>query len=235
LRGAAEFLAAEGLSAARLADTAAHLARARAALELDVADLLARAAWFHPAGFAWLDAERLCAAPAEVGLRALAALAATLGGADYPPRLAALEKLYRLLPRGLAGGRTLGGCRFVPLRGRVLACRELRAAAAPVPAPPGIKVDWDRRFQLRLPADAPQGMTLGAWGAGARGALAEKAAALPGAARACLPVLRDAAGAVVAAPHIDFVRPDSGLPAAAALALQFRPRRALTRPAFTVV
>jgi tRNA(Ile)-lysidine synthase len=235
LRGAAEFLAAEGLSAERLAATAAHLARARRALEAAVAALLVQAAWVHPAGFAWLDGERLRAAPEEVGLRALAALTAALGGAEFPPRLAALEKLYHRLPSALAGGRTLGGCRFVPRHGRVLVCRELRAAAPPVPAHPAVRVDWDGRFQLCLPAEAPQGLTLGALGDGARGDLAEKAGTLPGAARACLPVLRDATGAVAAAPHINFVRPGSGLAALAPQALHFRPRRALTGAGFTVV
>lgn len=232
LRRASALLAEEGLSTERLATTARLLARARVALEAAVAAHLARAAWVHPAGFAWLDPERLVAAPEEVGLRALAAAIATVSGAAYPPRLGALERLYRELPSGLGAGRTLGGCRVLPRRGRVLVCRESAAAEPPIAALPGAVVVWDGRFRLRLPASAPLGLMLGALGAGPD--VAGVRPGLPPAVRPTLPALRDAAG-IVAVPHIDYRRNDT-LPAAlAGLTLAFRPTRALTQGDFTVV
>ena len=229
LRQGAALLAAEGLTSARLAATAARLGRARAALEAMTAALLADSAWLDPRGFAWLDAARLRAAPAELGLRALAALLTTIGGAEQPPRLAALERLYLRLPDGLGGGRTLGGCRLLPRRQGVLICREPAALAPPVAAPPGVAVAWDGRFRLRLPETAPAGLSLGALGAGKPAAMA--ASFLPAAARAGLPALSDATG-LLAVPHLGYARPGSG-PVEAVL--RFHPRRPLTSGRFTVV
>jgi len=232
LRRAAALLEAEGLSAERLAGTARLLARARVALESAVTARLAEAVWLHPAGFAWLAADRLVAAPDEVALRALAAVIATVSGAPYPPRLEALERLHRDLPHGLGAGRTLGGCRVLPRRGRILVCREAAAVAAPVDAPPDAAVTWDGRFVLRLPAGAPHGLTLGALGV-----LPEAAqlhADMPAAVRPALPALRDAAG-IVAVPHLDYRRKDTAAAAQAALTIAFRPTRPMARSDFTVV
>lgn len=237
LRAAAAALAAAGLTADRLAATAAQLARARAALEAQVAALLAAAVALHPAGFARLDAAALRRAPEEVGLRALAALVATIGGAEFPPRLERLVRLYRRLPDGLAGGRTLGGCRLLPRRGGVLVCREPAAMAPPIAAVPGGRVHWDGRFVLSLPQHEPSlGFTLGALGSDAR-SIARAAAKLPPAARPTLPALRDAIG-LAAVPHLGYRRDGLAAGAAAALAgaiLFFRPTRPLARAGFTVV
>jgi tRNA(Ile)-lysidine synthase len=165
LRQGRRLLEEAGLGMERLAATAARLARARTALEAGVAALLARAALIHPAGFVRLDPAMLKAAPEELGLRALGAVLAMAGGALYPPRLERLERLYRQLPDGLGGGRTLGGCRLLPRQGRLLVCREPAALASPVPAPPGAEIYWDGRFCLYLPNTAPEGLRLGGLGA----------------------------------------------------------------------
>ena len=73
-----------GLSPARIAAAAAHLARARAALEVVTEAVLARAAVRTAGGFA-LDPAALTAAPREVGLRALAALLMAAGGRPIAP------------------------------------------------------------------------------------------------------------------------------------------------------
>jgi len=232
LRRAEAFLAEEGLGAERLAATASRLGRARAAIEPVVAALLARAVWFHPAGFAWLAPAELGVAPDEIGLRALATLLASVAGASYPPRLASIERLYREIDRETMPGRTLGGCRILPRRGRLLVCREPEAVEPPLPAPPGATTLWDHRFELRLPASAPAGLTLGALGDDAPdGAASRLAATLPAAARATLPALRDEEG-LVAVPHLDHFR--GGAPPVR-FRLFFRPRRSLTQSGFTVV
>ncbi|HWF63245.1 MAG TPA: tRNA lysidine(34) synthetase TilS [Rhizomicrobium sp.] len=107
-------LDAAGLSSARIADAAAHLARARAALELATEAVLARAARAHGTHVA-LDAKALAAAPREIGLRALAALLMAVSGEAYRPRFEALERLFDRLACGkLGNGATLHGCRLYP-------------------------------------------------------------------------------------------------------------------------
>jgi tRNA(Ile)-lysidine synthase len=235
LRRGAALLAEEGLTTERLAATAGHLARARAALEAAVTRLLAESVWLHPAGFAWLDAAGLVAAPPELALRALGAVLACVGGASYPPRLAGIERLHRDLAGVFAAGRTLGGCRVLARRGRVLVCREPEAAAAAVPAPPGDEAAWDNRYLLHLGADAPGGLMLGALGAGPEDAAAAAGRRLlPAAVRPTLPALRDRAG-LVAVPHLDYRRQGAALGCATDLALRFCPARPLTHGCFTVV
>lgn len=230
VRNADPALAELGLDAERLSGTAARLGRARAALERAVAALLARAATIHPAGFARLDLGSLRQAPEEVGLRALAAVLALVGGGGYPPRLERLERLFGELPQGLGGGRTLAGCRILPRRGGFLVCRELSAVAPPIAATPGAMTAWDRRFQLNLPATAPPGLTLGALG----GAPVEAQAPLPAAARGSLPALHDRRS-VVAVPALGYVRTPSDDRWIAATRLIFRPTRPLSGAGFTVV
>lgn len=107
-------LDAAGLSSARIADAAAHLARARAALELATEAVLARVA--RPDGrHVALDAKALTAAPREIGLRALAALLMAVSGETYRPRFEALERLFNRLAQGkLGNGATLHGCKLYP-------------------------------------------------------------------------------------------------------------------------
>jgi tRNA(Ile)-lysidine synthase len=233
LRTAADVLAAAGLTAERLAHTAAHLGRARAALETAVAALLAQAVQLDATGFAWLQPALLKAVPEEIGLRALAALLATIAGAEYPPRLRSLERLYRELPEGLAGGRTLGGCRLLRRRSGVLVCREPAAAAASVALLPGVAAAWDGRFRLRLPRDAPSGLSLGALGRERPARLPDEDRLPPRAVWPTLPTLRDSIG-ILAVPHLGYARSGGDYGWAPGVPL-FRPIRSLGRAGFTVV
>lgn len=120
LRAAAAVLAEAGLSADRIAAAAAHLARARQALEQVTEAVLARAV--RPAapeathgGGLLVDRAALAAAPREVGLRALAAVLMAVSGAAYRPRFEALERLFDAIAGGTLGrGATLAGCRVGP-------------------------------------------------------------------------------------------------------------------------
>jgi tRNA(Ile)-lysidine synthase len=152
LRTARAVLEAAGLTAGRLAETASHLARARSALEEQTALLLARSVTLHPEGYADMLTGPVIQAAPEVGLRAFAAVLATISGAEYPPRFERLERLFAWLRAGAdTRGRTLGGCRVVPRAdGMLLICREPSAIAAPLPLLPGPPVVWDRRFRVRL-------------------------------------------------------------------------------------
>ncbi|HYG87313.1 MAG TPA: tRNA lysidine(34) synthetase TilS [Azospirillum sp.] len=234
LRAVADALGTEGLSTERLCDTARRAARARSALETLTADLLGRAAQLFPEGWIRLDPAALAAAPEELGLRALARALACIGGAPYPPRAERLERLYGELCAGLTAGRTLGGCRILPRRGGLLVVREPGSADERLTLPPGGEVWWDRRFRVRLGADAPGPLTVARLGAeGWRSALAEPnmgsdlaRLALPEPVRTALPALWDG-GALVTIP---------GAAAASVSAeARFAPAYPLAGPAFPVV
>ncbi len=114
IREALVSLAAAGLTKSRIADAAAHLGRAREALDAVTAAVLLRAC--RAEGTAILvDTAALRAAPREVGLRALARLLMAVSGQAYRPRFERLERLFDSLDR-IGAGRTLHGCRIAPSR-----------------------------------------------------------------------------------------------------------------------
>lgn len=99
-----------GLSAARIAEAAAHLARARTALDAQTDAFLAQASRKSKAGIL-LDGAGLAALPAEIGLRALARVLMQVSGHPYRPRLDRLQRLMAAVRAGTLGnGRTLHGC-----------------------------------------------------------------------------------------------------------------------------
>ena len=226
--------------AARLARLAMQFGHARAAAELERAKLLARAVALHPAGFAWVDAALLRAAPPEMGCKALAAVLTTVSGADYPPRSEGLARLLEGLPSSTKGGRTLGGCLVVPRRGRILICREAAAVAPLIAVVPRGRTRWDGRFNLDLDRAAPDAgdLWLGALGADAGKVSAELpkelAAAVPAVARPSLAVLRDHKG-VVAAPALGYLAERPQEIRIVAEKLLFRPTRPLTGAGFRIV
>jgi len=147
-------LGAEGLEPARLAAAAAHLGRARAAIDDAVAALLAEAAAIYPAGYARLDAAMLRSAPAEVSLRAFAHCLMAVAGGEYAPRLDRLERLHGKVRSGaLGGGATLGGCMVVPRGSTLIICREPDLAVEEKPIVTGRPVVWDARFRISLALD----------------------------------------------------------------------------------
>ncbi|HTV90987.1 MAG TPA: tRNA lysidine(34) synthetase TilS [Stellaceae bacterium] len=193
--------------------------------------LIGRAVALHPAGFAVVGVELLATAGGDGAERLLARLAAGIGGGHYPPRRARLARLRA----GLAGmpdrARTLGGCRFVRWRGRLLVLRELAAAAAPVGLEPGANLVWDRRFAVTVPA-AARPMTLGYLGQSGAATLAGRSPAcdLPPLVHPVLPALWDAAG-LVAVPHLGYRR--DGVGALPSFALSSP--NGITSAGFTVV
>ena len=205
-------LAAEGLDLARLVATAAHLRRARTAIDDAVSALLAEAAAVFPAGYIRLDAAALRAASAEVSLRALARCLVTVGGGEYAPRLERLERLHgRLRSGGLGGGVTLGGCLVVPRRDGVLVCREPEMAAEETAIDPGATVLWDGRFRIARSRTQSTGhatrlvvrrLGTDGWAAWVARWPDLRGHPIPPAARPSLPSLWSSRG-IVAAPHLD--------------------------------
>jgi len=197
--------------------------------------LLAHALTLHPAGFAVLDPGFVLAASAEIAERALAAVAATIGGRIYPPRGRRVARLRERLAGGGRRGYTLGGCRFVVWRGRILVLRELAAAAGPVRLNPGENLLWDGRFRVALPVAADKPIVVGHLG---RAGVAEFNRLAPGSPRCTLPRLLhpilpavwDEDG-IVAIPQFGYLRH----PAAAVPEIGFRPINPAARAGFTVV
>jgi tRNA(Ile)-lysidine synthase len=115
IRKAGAALAQAGLTPARIAAAASHLARARESLEIMTEAVLQGAARKTEAGGILLDAAALAAAPREVGLRGLASVLMLVGKQPYRPRFESLERLFdRITGTGLAGGATLHGCHIGP-------------------------------------------------------------------------------------------------------------------------
>jgi tRNA(Ile)-lysidine synthase len=214
LRALLPMLAAEGLTAERLAETAARLGQARAALADACADLLTRAADANDAGYVTLDVAAFARAPREVALRALARLLVVFGGEDYTPRYERLCRLADELFAGLPSGRTLAGCRILPQgAGKALILREARGLA-PALAVGRAPVTWDGRFTIVARHARPRGsresVTIGALGEADGRALhkavpALELGALPRLALPTLPALRDDGG-LLAVPHLGWQR-----------------------------
>lgn len=205
-----KFLAEERIDAGRLALTARQLGRARQALEADCAVLAAECVIISGAGYALLDAGLLAAAPDEVALRLLAALARTIGGGDFPPRLDSLEKMLGALRDGLLRRRTFAGCVFAPQQDRVLVHREAAKMAPSVALPGGRDTLWDSRFSVRLAAG--EGVKLGALGAedAPRFREAAEQAGIPRAVLPVLPAIMDKRG-ILAVPPLGWSRAEAGL------------------------
>jgi hypothetical protein len=111
IRGLLPSLEAAGVSVSRIAKAAAHLSRAREALDDATAVFLAQHAKLN-ANVMLLDAQALRLAAREIGLRVLSSCLLRIGGARYRPRFDRLESLYdAIVSQGFADARTLAGCR----------------------------------------------------------------------------------------------------------------------------
>lgn len=215
-------LAAVGITPARLARTADHMARARAALEGAVNNLLEQGCQTSEAGYALLDVQVLKAAPDEIALRALSRVLGVLGGHAYGPRFEALERLWDRINTGAIGsGATLAGCRIIPQPdgslpsggallpgGALLIAREARSMEGRLRLGPARQV-WDGRYLVQADASAPP-LWIDRLGRGNLKTVREGVdqriwAAVPAPARPVLPGIFDARG-LVAVPAIGYGR-----------------------------
>ena len=227
--------ALDGAGLDRLSAELRDLGHRRMAREHALDALLACAVRLHAAGFAVLDPSAIDGAEDETAERLLGCVARCIGGAHYPLRRARIARLRAGLADRPEQARTLGGCRFLPWRGRILVLRELAAAAPPARIEPGARITWDRRFTVELSRTAQGAATLGYLGqAGAIGRARRSATAgrgdLPRLVHPVLPAIWDDAG-LVAVPHLGYRR--AGAPDLPMLA--FRPVNPLSDAGFTVV
>jgi tRNA(Ile)-lysidine synthase len=205
--------------------------RQRIAREREIDRLLAGAVTLHPAGFAAIDPSAIEDAEAELADRLLGRIAFCIGGAAYPLRRERVSRLRVGLLQSAERGRTLGGCRFVPWRGRLLVIRELSRATPPVRLVGAGELLWDRRFGVTAPQHAASKLMLGYLGqSGTRPVLDQDDRALPRLVHPVLPALWDETG-LMAVPNLGYAR-------AAATELPriaFHPVNRLSHAGFTVV
>ena len=195
---------------------------------------LALHAMLHPAGFGMLDAIVLGASDPELAERALARIAASVGGASYRLRRIRVAGLRAGLSTAPERARTLGGCRFVPWRERILVLRELAAAEPPIRLEPRGSLLWDGRFRLSSAPTGDRAFTVGYLGQLGAAALprteANTASDPPRLVHPVLPAFWDSEG-VAAVPALGWLRaPELVVPQ-----LRFRPANPLANAGFTVV
>ena len=229
---------------AAVAAPALGFGRERARRDLDVAEVLARSTEIYPEGWALVASDGLAAAPPAIARRALARILMCIGGGDYAPRADRLDALLAAIRAGgLAGGRTLAGCRLVPRRQGLMVVREAAAVAADQPvAAPGPYI-WDGRFCVAVAGAAvPPGTVLRALGEdGWRAVAAElgsrakplRSLMLPPV-RATLPALCDLDG-VAHVPHLTYRRQGVDPDSVKVVSVSFRPRHALAGAGFASV
>ncbi|AXC49132.1 tRNA lysidine(34) synthetase TilS [Paracoccus suum] len=134
---------AAGLDPARLADSARHLASARAALAQVAATAMASAA-MDPDGSLHLPRPAFDTAPREVRRMILSAALSVLAGPGYPPRGDTIRLALDALQAGR--GASLGGMLATPRAGLLILTREPAAAARAAP----LQYDgiWDGRWRV---------------------------------------------------------------------------------------
>jgi tRNA(Ile)-lysidine synthase len=200
----------DALDATRLARQAAEQGRLRAEKERRAASWLAAHARIDSAGFVILARDPLIEAPSDVRRRALRNSLRSIGGRDYPPREARLNRLLERLRAGLGRGSTLGGCRILPWRDALLICREPQAIEDEVLLAPGAPVLWDSRFRLELRGKAPPLVVRALGGIGLRAlrawATPPTGRTVPAPVRPGLPALWHG-GELVAVPHLGVMEP----------------------------
>ncbi len=219
-----------GLEVENLVAEALHNGRTRQKHDACAAHLLAASGIFHPAGFVRLDAKTFLEGDKQVALMALARMLTALGGRSFGPRQAALRDFYaRLAVDGNGARGTLGGCRVLPWRRRLLICREARNLPADSVLQAGTRVFWDGRFAIECDGNGGDVRIVPV----GRSVLPDLQTSLPAAVRPSLPALADAEG-VLAVPHLDYKRSGNAASAGSGVKVSFRPRNFIAGIGFGV-
>ncbi len=222
----------------RAAQAASAMGTTRSMIDTLVANFLSQSVTIHSAGFCLLNADVWRRSKDEIRARALIRVLGCVGGGEYSPRRSRLERLLTSISsQDPFPGRTLAGCRLVPLGPTILVCRETRGTRDSVTIFPGQSIHWDRRFVIHLrrwpTTGLPKVRHLGSDGwrqiVAARENLRAKAIPFP--ARVALPALWDLDGVAVV-PHLKFLRPDLLAKGSAAIEAVFRPARPLAPAPF---
>ncbi len=206
IRKALHTLEPLGISRVSLALTARRLRRARAALDIAVAEFLENRLTVYDAAYAQLPVSAFLDAPEELALRALARMTLAFGGKESPPQLARLEDAYVRLGQRPAR-LTIGGCLFSLRRDDFVITREFgRLDRSETPLQPGEAAEWDRRFAVRVPSGYGKTLILQPLGPGGLAAIKRSGGELGGMPRAAALALPSlwSGGQPVYAPFAEF-------------------------------
>lgn len=146
LRAFEEFLAAEGLTPARLSQTLEKLAQASDALRLIAEKAMDAAAVRHLAGYVTVYPARLAEFPPDIRHRVYAAVLHLFSPQDYPPPYEGVENIRRAVEAGQLTGSTFYDCEVFAAEDAVIFMREAAAAEKPALIRDGLR--WDRHFFL---------------------------------------------------------------------------------------
>jgi tRNA(Ile)-lysidine synthase len=158
MRALMPVLAAEGLTAERLAATAKRLGSAAEALDGATSALLADNVAVDERGVARGTLAPFVEAHPEIGMRALARLLQAVGGTEYTPRLDRLQGLHAFLADAAGqrqpARRTLNQVILTVAAGRFTAEREWGRGLPRRALAPGGTAVWDGRFRIEAPDEA---------------------------------------------------------------------------------
>jgi tRNA(Ile)-lysidine synthase len=200
-------LAADGIDPAGLAAAARRFASAADAIDQAAGRFIGEAIACDAFGVARLDADRFRGVAREIGLRVLVRLLLALGGDEYPPRFDRLSALMDALVAFPGRGRfkrTLGGTVIEWRQGRFHFYRELGREGLPsLPVRPGYAGTWDHRFEVRVGAEAPSGLSIGPLGEAGRLEAGARSGETSAGALAALPAIRRGK-ALISVPSLGF-------------------------------
>jgi len=165
LRRAMEILEPLGITSQGLAETAARLAQARAALDASCVQALGQAVAVYDAGYCIVYPRQLKPYPYEIKRRVLGRLLCAVAGCSYAPPHSSLDNLLDWLWAQTRTNRTLGGCLLMPRRDEIWVMRECGRNFLPeLILQPGQSCLWDRRIKVSLSAGAEGPLTVKALG-----------------------------------------------------------------------
>ena len=162
-REALRHLAPLGLTAERLARTAAHMARAADALEVVLDEWAERHGVLRATGEARMPLQAFADLPEELRLRLLARVLGAVAGRGYRPRFDSLAPLASRLAAREMTRRSLHGCLVRCDAEAIEVFREPGAVAPPVPAGADGTI-WDGRWRVTSGQPSAAGLTVAALG-----------------------------------------------------------------------
>lgn len=152
------------VDARQIARSADRMRDAADALDQVTDQLVSRHCSLHLGGFVAIELAPLAQAPREIRRRSIERAIKVVGGLSYPPRAEIVGELCERIAQAEAVENTLGGCRIVSRKGRLIIAREFGRMAESCPRVVDGMV-WDGRLSVRLAAGEAEA-TLGAIGAG---------------------------------------------------------------------
>ncbi|NCG10449.1 MAG: tRNA lysidine(34) synthetase TilS [Alphaproteobacteria bacterium] len=152
IRNKMDLLSEEGMTAARLADTAGRLLQARQALEQVTENFMQTAVRLDEYGIAYLTYASLRDQPEDILRRTINRLLTPYGG--YPPRAESVQRILDevfLKPRPpKEGGKTINGFVLRFRREGLLIFREISGLPEPVIIKPGGVCVWDNGISISV-------------------------------------------------------------------------------------